>query len=59
MDMGRARAAVQAINTGAWLICKPSIGTPPLSHFTHHPPPSQHHHPLSIIECVSRLRMQD
>ncbi|KAF5810713.1 hypothetical protein HanXRQr2_Chr04g0172861 [Helianthus annuus] len=37
---GRAQASVQPINRSAWSSCNSSLGTPPLSHFTHHPPPS-------------------
>ncbi|KAJ0456919.1 hypothetical protein HanIR_Chr15g0767961 [Helianthus annuus] len=43
--LGRVRASVQAINRGAWLTSKASLGKPPLSHFTHTPPPLQHPHP--------------
>ncbi|KAJ0443915.1 hypothetical protein HanIR_Chr16g0826061 [Helianthus annuus] len=35
----RAQASVQPINRSAWSHFNSSLGTPPLSHFTHHPPP--------------------
>ncbi|KAJ0907531.1 hypothetical protein HanRHA438_Chr07g0300161 [Helianthus annuus] len=58
---GHAQASVQPINRSAWSSCNSSLGTPPLSHFTHHHHNTiiHHHHPLSIIECVSRLEIQD
>ncbi|KAF5790441.1 hypothetical protein HanXRQr2_Chr09g0383271 [Helianthus annuus] len=58
---GRVRASVQPINRSVWSSCNSSLGTPPLSHFTHHHHNTiiHHHHPLSIIECVSRLGIQD
>ncbi|MFS7992145.1 hypothetical protein Hanom_Chr12g01078821 [Helianthus anomalus] len=36
---GRAQPSVQPINRSAWFHSNPSLGTPPLSHFIHHPPP--------------------
>ncbi|KAJ0509761.1 hypothetical protein HanRHA438_Chr03g0113231 [Helianthus annuus] len=36
---GRVQPSVQPINRGAWLHSLSSLGTPPLSHFIHHPPP--------------------
>ncbi|KAM0019126.1 hypothetical protein Hdeb2414_s0026g00681911 [Helianthus debilis subsp. tardiflorus] len=58
---GRAKASVQPINRSAWSHFNSSLGTSPLSHFTHHHHNTiiHHHHPLSIIECVSRLGFQD
>ncbi|KAJ0846560.1 hypothetical protein HanRHA438_Chr15g0726251 [Helianthus annuus] len=35
----RAQASVQPINRSSWSHLNSSLGTPPLSHFTHHPPP--------------------
>ncbi|KAJ0940331.1 hypothetical protein HanRHA438_Chr02g0082161 [Helianthus annuus] len=36
---GRAQPSVQPINRSAWFRFNSSLGTPPLSHFIHHPPP--------------------
>ncbi|KAF5760220.1 hypothetical protein HanXRQr2_Chr16g0750861 [Helianthus annuus] len=36
---GRAQASVQPINRSVWLHFNSSLGTPPLSHSIHHPPP--------------------
>ncbi|MFS8021577.1 hypothetical protein Hanom_Chr16g01429051 [Helianthus anomalus] len=36
---GRAQPSVQPINRSAWFHSISSLGTPPLSHFIHHPPP--------------------
>ncbi|KAJ0523573.1 hypothetical protein HanIR_Chr10g0495321 [Helianthus annuus] len=36
---GRVQPSVQPINRGAWLHFLSSLGTPPLSHLIHHPPP--------------------
>ncbi|KAM0036965.1 hypothetical protein Hdeb2414_s0014g00432581 [Helianthus debilis subsp. tardiflorus] len=46
---GRAQASVQPINRSAWLHCNSSLGTPPLSHFIHHPPPTTITTPSSIV----------
>ncbi|KAJ0924819.1 hypothetical protein HanRHA438_Chr04g0152751 [Helianthus annuus] len=36
---GRVQRSVQPINRGAWFHSLSSLGTPPLSHLIHHPPP--------------------
>ncbi|MFS7944942.1 hypothetical protein Hanom_Chr06g00518111 [Helianthus anomalus] len=36
---GRVQPSVQPIKRSAWFYCNSSLGTPPLSHFIHHPPP--------------------
>ncbi|KAJ0604915.1 hypothetical protein HanHA300_Chr02g0057101 [Helianthus annuus] len=36
---GRAQPSVQPINRSAWFHFNSSLGTPPFSHFIHHPPP--------------------
>ena len=52
----RGQTTVSAINRGAWVHSKPSLGKPLSLTFATTPPPLQHHHPppssIVHLECV-------